>query len=659
MADCDCCQTEECKPVTRTAMCSMQEDMTALSRFMNESATFNDTGTFSTRFGAVIPTFARLILTYNNRFQEWLNSFGYEPTTAFTAGMVMTRTSQTVSYDGERYAPRFDLIPFTTTATFNPTQWRQVTERLPTVDTVLSLDSLTPATGDRVRTRGYLTAYDGGSNHYVYDATGTQAVDGGFVLLGPTGVGRWRALDRNVANVLQFGADGTGNDASAAFQAAIDSGKTVVVPKPSDHYRVKALELRTSLEIDIDEHAQIRGVTDTNPVFVVRTAAVQDVTITGGTFKNLRNVIEASSGHRIKNIRLENSRVQGLTQSGILTDFSDGIKMVGVIGSLNKAPMVQHTGVNSMTDVLFDRCRWSDNTNPAARLIESNGDQANNVAVRNSHFSDNQCDTLMVFSGGSKNVTFKGNYLENSARDYVIEMIEGSDGSLRNTIVEHNEFGAHDNLKSYVRCVGDVGATIRENAFLNMRTFTNIKTDAHGNHSRPSNQVLTRAKTGTAGGTLGQRIVEIVGNSTYTINCERNAIFRNGNQSDNDFDSTFDIRGGTPGIEFTPESSGKENSGLMAIDFAATIAANANKVQFWPQQAKVFTMTATQSFTLEMINAPEGTERTMVLTIGTANIPIAFATGSTLTNGPLNKTANAVNRLRFERHGGHTYITIV
>lgn len=51
---------------------------------------------------------------------------GYEPPVAFAAGLAITSTRQTVSYEGAVYAPVQDALPFTTTGSFAPSQWRVI-----------------------------------------------------------------------------------------------------------------------------------------------------------------------------------------------------------------------------------------------------------------------------------------------------------------------------------------------------------------------------------------------------------------------------------------------------------------------------------------------------------------------------------------------------
>lgn len=49
---------------------------------------------------------------------------GFEPPVSFVSGLSITRATQTVSYSGDNYHAAPEALPFTTTSTFSPAQWR-------------------------------------------------------------------------------------------------------------------------------------------------------------------------------------------------------------------------------------------------------------------------------------------------------------------------------------------------------------------------------------------------------------------------------------------------------------------------------------------------------------------------------------------------------
>lgn len=105
--------------------------------------------------------------------------------------------------------------------------------------------------GDVLVTKGYTTVGDSGGNQYIHRSSGwssltaaQQATTGFYARIGATDK-YLEAVDKTVANILQFGAVGDGStDCYAAIQAAIDSGAERVYV-PSGTYVVSQ-----TLEID-------------------------------------------------------------------------------------------------------------------------------------------------------------------------------------------------------------------------------------------------------------------------------------------------------------------------------------------------------------------------------------------------------------------------
>jgi hypothetical protein len=99
-----------------------------------------------------------------------------------------------------------------------------VLSRVRFVSNVAALETAAPLDGELFMTLGYTTAGDGGANLYRYDVASVATVDSGWVIDGPSSVGRYLAVDTSVANVRRFGAFGDGTtDDTAAIQAAIDA----------------------------------------------------------------------------------------------------------------------------------------------------------------------------------------------------------------------------------------------------------------------------------------------------------------------------------------------------------------------------------------------------------------------------------------------------
>lgn len=165
------------------------------------------------------------------------------------------------------------------------TGWNPVTTSTPSVvDTTAALASAPQYQGRLWQTRGYTTVGDGGANLYRYDVDSTATVDGGWVLNGPGGVGRYLAVDTSVANVKQFGAVGNGvaNDTSAIQAAATAAGNaatvsgersTLLLPKGS-YLVTTGLVVPRNVNVRFEGARLITTTTDTTqPVLTIGSSA--------------------------------------------------------------------------------------------------------------------------------------------------------------------------------------------------------------------------------------------------------------------------------------------------------------------------------------------------------------------------------------------------
>lgn len=128
-----------------------------------------------------------------------------------------------------------------------------------TVNTVADLATARPGDGDIVTTLGYSTAGIG-ANSYRYDADSAATANGGTIIAGPGGVGRYIAINQTRFDVTQFGAiPNDGVDDVDEIQAAIDAALTdafhldngtggpIVVLPPGDFAISEQLLLDTTL----------------------------------------------------------------------------------------------------------------------------------------------------------------------------------------------------------------------------------------------------------------------------------------------------------------------------------------------------------------------------------------------------------------------------
>lgn len=191
-----------------------------------------------------------------------VNGLGYLPPVAFTSGLNVDSSRFTVTYSGVTYAPVADAVPFTTTGTFNPAQWR-------VIQGVTSSD---------------LASAD--------DGKGAALV--GFVQAGAGAVARTaQAKMRDIINVRDFGAVGDGvTDDTTAIQAAINavvaSGNAAELRFPRGKYKVSA-----SLEFNGHLHATSDGFGSAE---IVTTAAIDIFSGTRGYFTNIKVTHSGPSG---------------------------------------------------------------------------------------------------------------------------------------------------------------------------------------------------------------------------------------------------------------------------------------------------------------------------------------------------------------------------
>lgn len=104
----------------------------------------------------------------------------------------------------------------------------------------IALLKLLPKTGSpHALVTGYYAQGDGGGGLYYYDSTDlTSADNGGSIIVAADG-GRWKLSQNSEYTAKQFGAKGDGlTDDKASIQAALDTGKPVIVTWTSAGYNI-------------------------------------------------------------------------------------------------------------------------------------------------------------------------------------------------------------------------------------------------------------------------------------------------------------------------------------------------------------------------------------------------------------------------------------
>ncbi len=102
--------------LTLAQLQELEQDATAFQKFMTESSTTpnppNASGTVTLRNGDVIPN-----------LQLRLAQIALEVPVMFESGLLVDSSNFTVIYQGDVYVARQSAVPFTTTATFDESQW--------------------------------------------------------------------------------------------------------------------------------------------------------------------------------------------------------------------------------------------------------------------------------------------------------------------------------------------------------------------------------------------------------------------------------------------------------------------------------------------------------------------------------------------------------
>lgn len=158
-----------------------------------------------------------------------LAAAGYAPPVVYAAGISMTLQTQTVSYNGDAYAPKQSELPFITSGTFETAKFRLIqgvaSADLPALvgQELQDYAALRAYTGlaKRIYITGLLvTAKPAGiAGHFQYDPTDTTSADnGGTIIVGADGR-RWKRDYIGSINVGWF--EPKGDDATDDTQAFV------------------------------------------------------------------------------------------------------------------------------------------------------------------------------------------------------------------------------------------------------------------------------------------------------------------------------------------------------------------------------------------------------------------------------------------------------
>lgn len=169
----------------------------------------NDAGNYTDRFGK-----SRLTV------DAFFRSNGFEVPVAFASGIVVGRTTQTVTYGGNTYHALPTAIPFTTTGTFNSAQWALLRQNADNVTsatlTISGFAASALLDGAWIHFAGRDAVGDGGGGFLRYDADSTATANG-VTIYAPAGGGR---LFRDADGVFPASVRWAGNPGDPAAIAA-------------------------------------------------------------------------------------------------------------------------------------------------------------------------------------------------------------------------------------------------------------------------------------------------------------------------------------------------------------------------------------------------------------------------------------------------------
>jgi hypothetical protein len=274
-------------PVGSTDARDLYDNAQNLDNFSNGTAL-----TYPDRLGVLRRSLAGIDATADSV----LNAIGYAVPVAYTAGISLTLTSQTVEYNNEIYAPLASALPFTTSGTFETAKFR------------------------------LMIATDASRVNYI--ASGTSAV--------ATTV---QSKLRETVSVKDFGAVGDGetddtDEINAAATYCRTSGAKLVIPAVSSFYLISSTVDFSEIKNIDGQGAELRGTFSGTPAAVIGGAstAFRGAEI----YLKVRNTPDQSAvagTHGIKMLNMSNSRLTLFSRgflNGIYFDGNSGANRVWV-----------------------------------------------------------------------------------------------------------------------------------------------------------------------------------------------------------------------------------------------------------------------------------------------------------------------------------------
>lgn len=283
---------------------------------------------------------------------------------------------------------------------------------------------------------GYHAHGDGGGGQFYYDASASDADNGGTVIAPNAGAGRWNRIYSGTVNVKWFGAKGDGvTDDQTAITNAVATGLPVYFPAGeflhSDIITITASGISgdgatsTLRATDNTKSAvfltgngkfvkNIRLYQPNNPTIVVDTKAcgvkvgagvtdleLEHITIDGFSSASIILIGPVSRGRIRKNI-IRNCRVNSIH---IASDVGGGCHDISVDGNI----------ISDGVDDCIISIGWA-----------STGNRNYNISITNNIITNNLTQGRGIVVGGTLNATVIGNHVSNTYGGGIYVMAESS-----------------------------------------------------------------------------------------------------------------------------------------------------------------------------------------------------------------------------------------
>lgn len=296
-----------------------------------------------------------------------------------------------------------------------------------------------------------------------------------------------------VANVLDYGADTTGaTDSTAAFDAAIDTGKKVFIPNGT--YSVADIAIKDNCEIEGESKAGVILEVNTNSSGVFTCTDVTNIRISNLTMKAKSGVTNAYGYKQTDRSGYTSySAFSNIETYGDLLVSYYGFFIFQVWdkcrdGYLGTAPVGQaHTGISSFPAAYGQTLQTNLNQVNNTQFFRAAGSNAAVDIAYGANWTFNSCDfelltTRAIYARGIYGIDVNNSWFENVDNTYVIEIDNSGAPNAQGTrpvSVENCYVACHANNTVFLQASGNAGGSVENTVFTNGNAslkLTNLST---------------------------------------------------------------------------------------------------------------------------------------------------------------------------------------